>query len=561
MKLYGFVAVGVIIVSLVIILAFTEGASVIAQGMEAIGNNNQGRGPGEVSIYRCDRGDLNGQAVVGGWYDLKTGVVNLEETRPDGWHVITPICLPAIPDDPDMQGDQSMPAEMLWRTSAAVSADLSAETRLPLQWGPVHATGGTGPPGPQGPEGPEGPQGPQGPVDPTLSGQISTLQGEIQGNTTNIAGNKRIADANLAAVRLIQADDWVTGRRIAATTIGGGNIVSNFLADRHVPSELIDDRMIGANAVGQSELKGTSVGTAELINGEVTESKLSAAVRTKLNATGSGGSTDLSAYRTAAAQDTVTTNAITTALEPYRTADNQDLVIVPQIAEQYSNLTPRYLDVEPGTFVRQMATSQNFHVTLHGYPLDALPDVDNIRVLIQGQPAHSAQWTARANSRVIDFVVDTTESANIIRNLRGAATVNVQVEFRDGGSAVENSPIRQIPAIDPVTIFSGDYNDLTNRPAWREVTCVTNVCTIATADQDFMVELTRTVSRRSIYINVIANRAQLGTTGKSFIHHTQNPDTASTNVGANLAINASGQLVAIEVDTSNSWTLEAVYAK
>ena len=82
-----------------------------------------------------------------------------------------------------------------------------------------------------------------------------------------------------------------------------------------------------------------------------------------------GGSGDLSAYRTAAAQDTVTGNQITTALEPYRTRDNQDLVIVAQIAEQYANLTPRYLDVEPGVYQRQDASAQQFHVTIHGLSL------------------------------------------------------------------------------------------------------------------------------------------------------------------------------------------------
>ena len=158
-----------------------------------------------------------------------------------------------------------------------------------------------------------------------------------------------------------------------------------------------------------------------------------------------GGTTDLSAYRTASAQDTVTGNQITTALEPYRTRDNQDLVIVAQVAEQYSNLTPRYLDVEPGVYQRQAVAAQQFHVTIHGYPTDALPDVNNIRVLISGQVVHTEQWTARAHSRVIDFEVSTTESQNVLRNLRTATTVNVQVQFQQGGTLVENSPIRQIP--------------------------------------------------------------------------------------------------------------------
>ena len=140
------------------------------------------------------------------------------------------------------------------------------------------------------------------------------------------------------------------------------------------------------------------------------------------------------------------------------------MVTVAQIAENVPNLTPQYLDVEPGTFVRQDTSAQQFHVTIHGYLTDALPDVDNIRVLFQGQIVHQGSWTARAHSRVIDFEVSTTEAANVIRNLRGASVTSVQVQFYDGSNLDTNSPIRQIPVVAVTPTFSGDYNDLTNKP-------------------------------------------------------------------------------------------------
>ena len=115
------------------------------------------------------------------------------------------------------------------------------------------------------------------------------------------------------------------------------------------------------------------------------------------------------------------------------------------------------------------------------------------------------------------------------------------------------------------TAFSGDYDDLTNRPTiptipvWRALSCPSSVCTITASDQTFMVEISRNVGGNPVYANVVVNRAQLTATARPYIHHTQNPDTATTQAGASVLINSRGQLVVAKI--GGRWSVNAVYAK
>ena len=112
-------------------------------------------------------------------------------------------------------------------------------------------------------------------------------------------------------------------------------------------------------------------------------------------------------------------------------------------------LVPAYIDVEPGTFERQSAAAVLYHVTIHGYLTDHLPDVDNIRIVFHGQLVHAEAWTFATGSRVIDFEAPTTELLNVVNNLRSRTTVQVQVQFRDSSTLVESSAIREIPVVEP----------------------------------------------------------------------------------------------------------------
>lgn len=81
----------------------------------------------------------------------------------------------------------------------------------------------------------------------------------------------------------IEADDWVTGRRIRSREIGGGHLGDNILESRHVPTGTVDQRMLADDSVGQAELRGDSVGEAELtaaLRAKVNEPRDPPAIRT-----------------------------------------------------------------------------------------------------------------------------------------------------------------------------------------------------------------------------------------------------------------------------------------
>ena len=191
-------------------------------------------------------------------------------------------------------------------------------------------------------------------------------------------------------------------------------------------------------------------------------------------------SVDLSAYRTASAQDIIdsrATNGILLARQEAATADGkavaaqldaddaQDRLDVVEAngwvtearldsgvgAKLNGSLNARYIDVEPGVFVNQRAAAIGYHLVVHGYPTNADPEVDNIQIAFQGQLVHSESWSFATGSRVIDFELSTIELANVTNNLRGRDTVQVQVAFRDGISTISNSAIREVPVEAPAT--------------------------------------------------------------------------------------------------------------
>ena len=190
MKTYGLIGGAILVVGILMVLTFTSGADVIAQGMEIIGQKVGPRGPGEVVAYRCtEDGQPDTPSDQRSIYEVQSGLWD----PPAMWHIQTPGCEPY--QVPDGQGGMRTITPVLWRSIAEVSVPSSNEQHIRLVWGIPHETGGTGPPGPQGERGEQGEQGPIGPVDPTLSGQTGTLQTEIEADRTSITRN---TDLNIA---------------------------------------------------------------------------------------------------------------------------------------------------------------------------------------------------------------------------------------------------------------------------------------------------------------------------------------------------------------------------
>ena len=119
-----------------------------------------------------------------------------------------------------------------------------------------------------------------------------------------VPGTAEVADDSITTAKLADdavtqaklADDAVGGRELRAAVVATGHIADNAVTGNKIASETIVARNIAADQIGDSELAGNSVGSihlkagavtnAKLNDGSVSENKLAAAVRTKLNAPG-----------------------------------------------------------------------------------------------------------------------------------------------------------------------------------------------------------------------------------------------------------------------------------
>ena len=133
----------------------------------------------------------------------------------------------------------------------------------------------------------------------------------------------KLADGAVTTPKL--ADDAVTGRKIAAGEVATGHIADNAVTGPKIPSDAITSRHIGADQIGNSELAADAVDSQEIVDDAVLETKLAAAVRTKLNARTTGSGDD--AY-------------------DWATEGNTDLIPVRKI--------PQHLSIVSGTTVQHL---------------------------------------------------------------------------------------------------------------------------------------------------------------------------------------------------------------
>ena len=117
---------------------------------------NQGpQGNYDLGLYRCSDGSVadgftQPDAIPTGTYVIRSDE-SIHPNIPPGWFTTQQDCGDTAADDGTIR--------ISWATEAPIDPVLWEHGAIPLNFGPVHRSGGTGPPGPPGPEGPAGPAG------------------------------------------------------------------------------------------------------------------------------------------------------------------------------------------------------------------------------------------------------------------------------------------------------------------------------------------------------------------------------------------------------------------
>ena len=92
-------------------------------------------------------------------------------------------------------------------------------------------------------------------------------------------------------------DDVVIGRKVAQRAIATGHLVDHLITNIKIARDAVDGRTIAPDSIERGHMRDASVGDAELVDNDISEGKLSAAVREKLNKeAGGGNSRDLATF-------------------------------------------------------------------------------------------------------------------------------------------------------------------------------------------------------------------------------------------------------------------------
>ena len=180
-------------------------------------------------------------------------------------------------------GDIVIVEVILFRAGDVEAARARGEVRVVAK--PATAPGQTGPQGPQGDPGPKGeqgdpgPKGEQGERGPAGADGQKGDRGE-KGEPGSASGTDTAARARLD---IIEADDWVTQARMGDRSVGEREIILDSVAEGHlkdasvtggkIPRNTITGDHIQADTVEQGNMKANSVGDTELVGREFTQAE------------------------------------------------------------------------------------------------------------------------------------------------------------------------------------------------------------------------------------------------------------------------------------------------
>lgn len=229
----------------------------------------------------------------------------------------------------------------------------------------------------------------------------------------------------VARLNAIEADRWVTSNRLAfgainsARFLDGKIVTDSHLVDNVInrnvllANSVVETRNIGADQIERGHLQDNVVGTGELVDGEVTEGKLHADVRTKLNATRGLTAAQLRDLAANTAKVGIT-SAQATAIEA-NSASIADL--------------ERDFLAEPTYWVSGNNNARTY--VIHTHEAAQPTGATRLRMTIGGGPQ---TVNLVAGDTDYSFTFTGTQAGNVNSNLRGATTVQATMQYLDSSS-------------------------------------------------------------------------------------------------------------------------------
>lgn len=316
------------------------------------------------------------------------------------------------------------------------------------------------------------------------------------------APDTTIADDSITGAKL--ADKTVPQEKLAFNSVGGRELIDDSVATAHlkdasvtdpkIPNNTIKTRHVAADQIEQGHMKDNSIGEPELIDGGVTEDKLSTAVKTKLNATGTQGGSqrafgsgsgqiaawaegdDTSKLPIAKIPDAVATDtelaAVKATADAANTRSNENTREVrtarSEIQTNAAAITAAKAEVQLDAdtviqiwppFIAGETAQKNIYVSVK-HPLNAYSDANILSVAIQGATPNLQEY--EPNELQAEYTVGLT--ATEIRNLRAHLVegnyILVDVRFTNG----RNGPIEFFRNVYVPVMAQPSYTDLADRP-------------------------------------------------------------------------------------------------
>ena len=268
----------------------------------------------------------------------------------------------------------------------------------------------------------------------TLAAQSLQLERAHEATTHNTDAAAR------ARLDTIEADDWVTGRRIAAKTVASGNLVDNVIdQERLIADNVIETQHIRAGAVTEAEMAGavtTKIDRADA-HAQSDHSMAGAdATARQAAATAAAAAAAAMAQQEIDAHETTTHNTDATARAAAATADGKAVAAAAAAATADGKAVAAQLDadtvitISPSFTVGETA-ARNINVDIR-HPLNAYRPANILSVNIGGQTPVLVTYNPGVLHQSLDAGISAQTLSNLSSQLVAGGFIQVEIRLQEG---------------------------------------------------------------------------------------------------------------------------------